>query len=214
LQRATGAKEEEMKKRLSHRTLVKLAIAICVVAAAAGTASAAVAAPFRQYSVECERPQYWNQTIRAQVLRIDPQPGVGMTTLNSNGTITRATDQWIYFELWAYSYKYGRWYTSPTKRTLNGFPGSWNVQAWSSQIGRWVDAGDFVSGAGYLGSNDPQIGTYDVGIHPARGSGAWHIEVRTYWAPPTYYVNAYDAIPSAPAGGIDVFDASPNTCIF
>jgi hypothetical protein len=204
-----------MKKRLSHRTLVKLAIAICVVAAAAGTASAAVAAPSRAYSVECDHPQYWDQTIRAQVRGIDPQPGVGVgMTLHGDGTITQAPEQWIYFQLWAYSYKYGRWYTSPAKRTLNGFPGSWDVQAWSSQIGRWVDAGDFVSGPGYLGSNDMQIGSYEVGIHPVRGSGTWYIGVRTYWAPPTYNVNAYDAIPSAAPGGIDVFDASSTTCTF
>jgi hypothetical protein len=189
--------------------------AICLAAAAtavfAGTAGAFTAAgPTRWYSPGCPTLDYWGNRIVMNPIKIDMQPGVGQTTVDGSGIYRPTTQQFVYYRLWAYSYKFGTWYTSPWKRVLDGFPGVSPVQAYDATHGRWayVDVG--------IDNADLAVGPNAVSLRPPTGSGTWAYGVETYWAPPFVNETVNDITNPSPASGglYDTYDSATQTCTF
>ena len=130
-----------MQQRKSHRFLrpivVAASIALTLAVTAGRFADAAVAAtiPYHEYTINCPKMGYWGNRIKANPIRIDTQAGVGQSIVDGTGIYRPTTQQYVYFELWAYSYKFGQWYHSDPKRVLNGFVGT--VEAYDARAGYW-----------------------------------------------------------------------------
>jgi hypothetical protein len=163
----------------------------------------------RDYSGSCPRfgDPYGNRII-VNPIKIDMQAGVGQSVVDGTGTYYPTTHQFVYFAVWAYSYKFGRWYHSPSKRVLDGFPGVTPVEAYDPVHGFWS------SSAGGIDNPDLSVGPNAVSLSPSTGSGTWYIEVQTYWAPPFVNETLNDVTnPNAAPGGSSTFDGG-KTCTF
>jgi hypothetical protein len=191
-----------MTRLASHRLLIT-AIALCMTVAAtaafATTANADVV-PAHSYSVRCTNLDYWGNRIIAQPIHLDVQQGVGQSLVDGTGTQYGTTQQLVYFVVWAYSYKYGGWYHSTTKRVLDGYPNN-GVQEYDWSRHQWWQA------LGGIDAEDLAVGSDAVSLRPSTGSGLWFIEVQTYWAPP--FLGTPDSTsPAAAPGGLNTYDQS------
>lgn len=199
-----------MTRLLSHRLLLTaLAVSGVVAAASLATVGAANAAivPGHSYSVRCPVLDYWGPRIVANQTWLDHQDGVGVSYVDSSGINWPTTEQFVYYLVWAYSYKYGVWYHSPMKRVLNGYPNG-VVQVYSYARGQWVYADVGVDGA------DLAVGANAVSLRPSTGSGTWYIQVETYWTLPFTTLTANDMTnPNATPGGLNIYD-SDTVCRF
>jgi hypothetical protein len=192
------------------RYLTALILAAVATAAFAASASASTAGPQRSYSISCPRfgEPYGNRII-ANPTKIDMQPGVGQSLVDGSGIYRPTTAQFVYYKLWAYSYRFGAWYQSSWKRVLDGFPGVSPVQTYDSARGLWsyVDVG--------VDNPDLSVGPNAVAIRPNTGSGTWAIAVETYWTLPFVNMTANDLTNPNPApGGLDLADMATQTCTF
>lgn len=198
-----------------HGVARRLLLVVAVTAASfaallfgAAEASAATV-PYHKYSFSCPRlgyapDYYWGNYLKALPTRLDSEADVGQSILGSGGQVTT---QYIYFRLWAWSYKDARWVKTWWKRVRDGYPIiSTPIEAYDSSVGYWMNA------SLSLGSSDMNIGANEVGLRELTGSGRWYFGVETYWAPAS--VSSPDPRIYAPAaGGIDTFDAA-GTCDF
>ena len=127
--------------------------------------------------------------------------------MDGSGIYRPSTAQFVYYQLWAYSYKYGAWTHSAMKRVLDGYPNG-VVQVYDASRGLWAYAD--VGGDSF----DLAVGPNTVSLMPAAGSGAWFVEVETYWAPPFVNMTTNDLTnPNAAPGGLNTYD-SAGTCTF
>jgi len=191
----------------------KALVALVVAAAAAGlsglaaTQARAGTIPYHSYSISCPKLDYWGNRIKANPIVLNVQDGVGLSYVDGSVTYHPTTKQFIYFKLWAYSHKYGRWYSSPFKRVYMGTPNP--AEAYDSSVGVWRSADQ-----GFA-SNDLAVGPNEVALSPNTGTGTWKIAVETYWAPPFItYLSSFLISPTPASGGLDVVDYATNTCTF
>jgi hypothetical protein len=183
-----------MKRRLSHRLLIT-AISVCSAVAATAAFSATASAdvvPTHQYALRCSSLDAWGNRIVAQPIQLGIQSSVGATFATRQ--------QFVYYRLWAYSYKYGAWYHSSLKRALDGYPNN-GVEEYNAAYGYWMSPSGGFDGADLAEGPDAET------LMPNTGTGTWFVEVQTYWAPPFGNMTTSDLTnPNAAPGGLNIYD--------
>jgi hypothetical protein len=189
-----------LEQKVTWIRVVMIVSVIVAAGAAANSADAASSVPYRNYQLSCVVvPGDAANIANATPIEIDGQDDLLDGVVGGADGGHMGKDQWVYFRLWGYSYKYKAWYSSPFKRTLDGYPKGEQVEAWTPRLGGWATA---------VLSPNAQIGVTQVGIAPSTGSGLWYFEVETYWAPPFSNPLPNDLTTQAPApGGLDQLDA-------
>lgn len=190
-------------RRLRVLLAVVLSVAAVPLAAAlvhTGAASAATI-PSHSYSWRCANQDYWGTYVTLQPEWINGEEGVGTSFVDGTGTNYATSEQYIYYLVWAYSYRSGAWIHSPMKRVLNRYLSSTPVEAYDTTSGRWSAA------PWTWWSSDFSIGPDQVGLRLPLGSGTWYVEGETYWTPKFTAATAPDPhTPSATPGGHVAWD--------
>jgi hypothetical protein len=172
---------------------------------------AAVSAPMHRYSIEGWDFGQLGTYIIATPSQIEAQSGVGIgDTLLGSGGILYGTDQYIYYRLWAYSYKEQQWHHSGWERVCDRFQFG-HTEVWNSNFNAWMVPASNLPSLGLVDGPDysSAIAPEQVAVPTVRGSGWWYFTMETYWTPPynnTTTPSIFD--PSIPAGGLRVYDPS------